>query len=388
MSFSSLFFKFGFLILVGFTLYQCSHTMKCSPTSLGGPAGEIPKECYPEQIKAEKQEANALLDKVRRQSPFVCNTEPKPTIPSEAEALYQYTLWHDLHWHNDNFEKPLDEIDFEPLLELIPLYAIAAGNGHYRATERLMQFFTERNAGDSTFFEPYRLPIAELYRQQLPNNAAFNKADTWDPDVARTYADLGVLDAVNRMGFLTGQAYLAEYLSPEDKQFMSDLSQQYYRCAAQQYSFDGIDGLYKQLANEPSTPADVLEKYQQYARFGLHLDYLAKLYDPREVENISDFPRDKERAQRYLQIHNFFETYPFFKKSRRYEIIGNPGQFRIQITDLEKIVPLPPTALPKWDGTFAFQRWYEGKPPVKPNARRIRKMADKAQLHWQTGLPK
>ena len=38
-----------------------------------------------------------------------------------------------------------------------------------------------------------------------------------------------------------------------------------------------------------------------------------------------------------------------------------------KVPDLDDIVPLPPAPLPEWDGKIAFQRWFEGEAPPKPD---------------------
>ncbi|MFU2048232.1 DUF6396 domain-containing protein [Avibacterium gallinarum] len=57
------------------------------------------------------------------------------------------------------------------------------------------------------------------------------------------------------------------------------------------------------------------------------------------------------------------------------------------VPDLDEIVPLPPAKLPPWDGKIAFQRWFEGPSPQKPSDELMQKLAEKAGLDWQTGLP-
>ncbi|WP_373777929.1 DUF6396 domain-containing protein [Glaesserella sp.] len=380
----SLLLKLGFVGIAGFIIYEYSHHVKCSPTRLGS-THNIPKECYPEQIRAEQEEAKILIEKIRNQPAFICNLEPKPTLPADTQSLYQYALWHDLHWHEDNFAKPAGEKNFTPLFELIPIYHIAASNGNYLATLRLMQLFTEHNVGDNEFPQQYRDSVAMLYEKQFPIHANFNKSDTWDIDVVRPYADQGVIQAINRMGELSVQPNLLEYLSEEDNKLALEFSQQFFQCSAKQHSLIGLDGLYSQM-KEPATPEKTMEKYQQYARFGLYLDHLAQLFDPKN-NHVTNFPKDRERSQRYQELHQFFENYPFFKKSRRNEFLKNDGQFQIQIDDIKEIIPLPPAKLDKWNGKFDFQRWYEGRPPIKPTTR-IKQLANKAKLNWQTGLPK
>ncbi|KMK50590.1 hypothetical protein RO21_10955, partial [[Actinobacillus] muris] len=82
---------------------------------------------------------------------------------------------------------------------------------------------------------------------------------------------------------------------------------------------------------------------------------------------------------------------PDLERSKRYEIIDNYlfkyDFLQPKVPDLDDIVPLPPAKLPAWDGKIAFQRWYEGSPPTKPTDELIQKLAQKAGVDWQTGLP-
>ena len=59
---------------------------------------------------------------------------------------------------------------------------------------------------------------------------------------------------------------------------------------------------------------------------------------------------------------------------------------RPKVHDLDDIVPLPPAKLPKWDGKIAFQRWFEGEAPPKPDEALVRRWAWQAGVNGDTGL--
>ena len=42
--------------------------------------------------------------------------------------------------------------------------------------------------------------------------------------------------------------------------------------------------------------------------------------------------------------------------------------------------------LPKWDGKIAFQRWFEGEAPPKPDEALVRRLAWQAGLNGDTGV--
>ncbi len=78
------------------------------------------------------------------------------------------------------------------------------------------------------------------------------------------------------------------------------------------------------------------------------------------------------------------------ERSRRYKIIGDylyeKDYLQPKVPDLDDIVPLPPAPLPEWDGKIAFQRWYEGEAPPKPDEALVRRLAWQAGLNGDTGL--
>jgi len=87
---------------------------------------------------------------------------------------------------------------------------------------------------------------------------------------------------------------------------------------------------------------------------------------------------------------DFLDLAPDEERSRRYDIIWNYlakyDYLQPKVPDLDEIVPLPPAKLPKWDGKIAFQRWYEGEAPPKPDEALVRRLAWRAGLNGETGL--
>ena len=78
------------------------------------------------------------------------------------------------------------------------------------------------------------------------------------------------------------------------------------------------------------------------------------------------------------------------ERARRYRIIGDylsdKDYLQPKVPDLDDIVPLPPAPLPEWDGKIAFQRWFEGEAPPKPDEILVRRLAWQAGLNGDTGL--
>ena len=82
---------------------------------------------------------------------------------------------------------------------------------------------------------------------------------------------------------------------------------------------------------------------------------------------------DRERAQRYRLIRTF--------------VLRNDGR-NPKLPDIDKIVPLPPTPLPAWDGTFQWEKEQAAaKPPEKPSDELVNRLAKDKHLDPATGLP-
>ena len=83
---------------------------------------------------------------------------------------------------------------------------------------------------------------------------------------------------------------------------------------------------------------------------------------------------DAERAKRYRKIGYYIDSRSEFMPE-------------MTVEDLDDIVPLPPATLPAWDGTIAFQRFYDGESPAKPSDELMKKLAAAKGLDPATGLP-
>jgi uncharacterized protein len=81
--------------------------------------------------------------------------------------------------------------------------------------------------------------------------------------------------------------------------------------------------------------------------------------------------QDVERVERYKKL-SFLS---------RHEHLG------AKIPDLDESVPLPPSPLPEWDGTFRWQRDRDSYVPVIPSQELIAKLSAEKGLDPATGLP-
>lgn len=79
------------------------------------------------------------------------------------------------------------------------------------------------------------------------------------------------------------------------------------------------------------------------------------------------------------------------ERSRRYKLIGdlidaNDG-LNPKVPDINQIVPLPPAKLPKWDGTFQWQKEQDAAKPLhKPDENLVEHLAREKNLDPATGI--
>ena len=70
---------------------------------------------------------------------FACTQEQYPELPAEADILYRYALYHDLH----NRKRPSQR---KNVLDYLHYYRIAAANGHWRANLTLQKHLAANDA--------------------------------------------------------------------------------------------------------------------------------------------------------------------------------------------------------------------------------------------------
>ena len=67
------------------------------------------------------------------------------------------------------------------------------------------------------------------------------------------------------------------------------------------------------------------------------------------------------------------------------DYLSDKDYLQPKVPDLDDIVPLL-SAIAEWDGKIAFQRWFEGEAPPKPDEALVRRLAWQAGLNGDTGL--
>ena len=322
------------------------------------------------KIKMEK------MEQLQANLAFVCKHEEKPELSQETQQLYNYALYHDLHnmWTGKRGDAVWNG--------LARYYRIAAMNGDYKANIRLQYLLKSgRISSDMPQTEVHNLN--EELAKQLPATAYYNLYGYLDVGYGvrtekdgkyaylRKAADLGSREAQYVV------ADMLEQINDEDSlQLRIKIVEKLLSCASEQglgkasnslgigFKMDkeyakALEAFHQGVKNGDSQSAYQLTKTFENtnAKEG-DLDYLNIQYD-------------LERANRYKTIENYL-----YKKD----------YLQPKVPDLDDIVPLPPAPLPEWDGKIAFQRWFEGEAPPKPDEALVRRLAWKAGLNGDTGL--
>ena len=321
------------------------------------------------KIKMEK------MEQLQANLEFVCKHEEKPELSQETQQLYNYALYHDLH--NMWTGKRGDEV----WNGLARYYRIAAMNGDYKANIRLQYLLKSgRISSDMPQTEVHNLN--EELAKQLPATAYYNLYGYLDVGYGvrtekdgkyaflRIAADLGSREAQYVVGDI-----LTDINDEETRPLRLKIYDQLLACASEQGLGQAsvMLGIGLQRKNEYQ---QALEVFHQGTKNGSSssASRLEEAFSGKQKDGDMDFLNLSEDSER----------------SRRYKIIGDylyeKDYLQPKVPDLDDIVPLPPAPLPEWDGKIAFQRWYEGEAPPKPDEALVRRLAWQAGLNGDTGL--
>ena len=321
------------------------------------------------KIKMEK------MEQLQANLEFVCKHEEKPELSQETQQLYNYALYHDLH--NMWTGKRGDEV----WNGLARYYRIAAMNGDYKANIRLQYLLKSgRISSDMPQTEVHNLN--EELAKQLPATAYYNLYGYLDVGYGvrtekdgkyaylRKAADLGSREAQYVVGDI-----LTDINDEETRPLRLKIYDQLLACASEQGLGQAsvMLGIGLQRKNEYQ---QALEVFHQGTKNGSSssASRLEEAFSGKQKDGDMDFLNLSEDSER----------------SRRYKIIGDylyeKDYLQPKVPDLDDIVPLPPAPLPEWDGKIAFQRWYEGEAPPKPDEALVRRLAWQAGLNGDTGL--
>ena len=334
------------------------------PTSPG-----IIDEYKARKIKMEK------MEQLQANLAFVCKHEEKPELSQETQQLYNYALYHDLHnmWTGKRGDAVWNG--------LARYYRIAAMNGDYKANIRLQYLLKSgRISSDMPQTEVHNLN--EELAKQLPATAYYNLYGYLDVGYGvrtekdgkyaylRKAADLGSREAQYVVGDI-----LTDIKDEGTLQQRLKIYEQLLSCSSEQGFGEASEmlGLGYESDKEYSK---ALEAFHQGVKNGSELS-----------ANVLSEVFHNKRENKYLDDLNLKED---SERARRYKIIGDylyeKDYLHPKVPDLDDIVPLPPAPLPKWDGKIAFQRWFEGEAPPKPDEALVRRLAWQAGLNGDTGL--
>ena len=334
------------------------------PTSPG-----IIDEYKARKIKMEK------LEQLQANLEFICKHEEKPELLPETQQLYNYALYHDLH--NMWTGKRGDEV----WNGLARYYRIAAMNGDYKANIRLQYLLKSgRISSDMPQTEVHNLN--EELAKQLPATAYYNLYGYLDVGYGvrtekdgkyaylRKAADLGSREAQYVVGDI-----LTDIKDEGTLQQRLKIYEQLLSCSSEQGFGEASEmlGLGYESDKEYSK---ALEAFHQGVKNGssLSASTLEGAFSGKQKEGDMDFlnlSEDPERARRYEIIWKYLAYKDYLQP---------------KVPDLDDIVPLPPAKLPEWDGKIAFQRWFEGEAPPKPDEALVHRLAWQAGLNGDTGL--
>ena len=339
---------------------------------------------------------------------FTCTQEQYPELPAEADILYRYALYHDLH----NRKRPSQR---KNVLDYLHYYRIAAANGHWRANLTLQKHLAANDAIEVENSLNEGIAYNLLLEDTLPATA-----DLWwsryilagyDPSHEKGDSTAYLRRAAER-GNAEAQYMMGEILDAVTDDMDSDdprywkimvIAEKFYYCSASAghrfaspegaiqaeiaYQNDASALITKWEGKKPKSDKTVaeldqlsLQALQQGVKAGggraaLSLKHAFSYRNPdAAVPDFTTIALDKERAERYDKIKRYISFKPEFLPE-------------MTVEDLDDIVPLPPAPLPAWDGTIAFQRFYDGESPAKPSDELMKKLAAAKGLDPATGLP-
>ena len=340
---------------------------------------------------------------------FTCTQEQYPELPAEADILYRYALYHDLH----NRKRPSQR---KNVLDYLHYYRIAAANGHWRANLTLQKHLAANDAIEVENSLNEGIAYNLLLEDALPATA-----DLWwsryilagyDPSHEKGDSTAYLRRAAER-GNAEAQYMMGEILDAVTDDMDSDdprywkimvIAEKFYYCSASAghrfaspegaiqaeiaYQNDADTLITKWESKKPKSDKTVaeldqlsLQALQQgmkagggSAAYALRAAFDPDYRHPNAPPRYTTVTPDAERAKRYRKIGYYIDSRSEFMPE-------------MTVEDLDDIVPLPPAPLPAWDGTIAFQRFYDGESPAKPSDELMKKLAAAKGLDPATGLP-
>lgn len=341
--------------------------------NLGG-AGHSSPPGMIDEYKARKLNMDKM-EQLQAKLPFTCKHEEKPELSQETQQLYNYALYHDLH---NMWTGKRGDVVWNGLARY---YRIAAMNGDYKANIRLQYLLKSgRISSDMPQTEVHNLN--EALAKQLPATAYYNLYGYLDVGYGvRTEKDgkYAYLRKAADLGSREAQYVVADMLGDindeETLQMRLNIIKQLRSCASEQGLGVASNFLGIHLQSDQEYNQAVKVFYQGIKNGNAaSARYLSNGFSGLQKEDDMYFlnlSEDQERSKRYKVIARY---------------LSDKDYLQPKVPDLDEIVPLPPAPLPEWDGKIAFQRWFEGEAPAKPDEALVRRLAWQAGLNGDTGL--
>ena len=289
-----------------------------------------------------------------------------PAIDPDTDHLFQYGRWLQKQPSPQNFKM------------IGRMYRIAAANGNYKAANNLHRLISAGSV-DSSDPASETIDLVEgLIKQNIPSGyyamghyLELGYGVKEDKAAALKYfrkaADSGNPDA---------QFYVGDLLNPADR--APEIARQMWQCAVDQNNGQAANVLGVDLQQTKSDFVNAVKVLQKgvFAGDTQSAFVLQNAFDSDQGKTglyAFGLPPDAERSRRYGLISKFIDRYDG----------RNP-----KVPDIDKIVPLPPTPLPAWDGTFQWEKEFKSaKAPEIPSEALMKKLAQAKGLDPATGLP-
>ncbi|BBH10785.1 SEL1-like repeat protein [Chromobacterium haemolyticum] len=316
------------------------------------------------------------LKEVEAKLAFNCVYEKDhlPALNSEAEQLYRYARW----LQKNQIEKE-DPLRFP---EMERYYRIATAHGHYKANLELRDMIGRGTARSEDPVKETLDLTQELIDRGIPGGyydmGRYLKAGygvKQDEELANRYyrkaADLGSPDAQYLVGDkLTGLTISQPVPFAIGNQMKKCAAEQGHGKAALEYANQMF---FEKKFAEAAMFFQLGTKWgNEVAVFSLEKGF-GPITDANRQRNDLGMKQDDERSRRYKIISDVLSDYSY----------AHP-----KVLELDEIVPLPPAALPAWDGKLKWLEAFKANvPPEKPSEALMSKLAAAKGLDPKTGRP-
>ncbi|MFC0179930.1 SEL1-like repeat protein [Thorsellia kenyensis] len=307
--------------------------------------------CSKKSFGDAKQAIESILATDENNLQFSCTYEVDslPSFTSESETIFKEMRALQIE---HQYSSKADET-------LVAGYRKAAKLGHVKAMINLQNMLVDGlgtpNAGMTHSEEALywveqliKLDIGSGYYQMgyfLSTGFMVEQDEIKGLKFYRRAADLGNKEAQAMLGDIFSSLRLITYdlQGIQNPAYRPEIGKSMLECAAVQGHQEAA-GRLGYLYSEDKNYDESIKAYQIGARHGDEASIRALIYgfsitDPKDAFYLGQDTIDVERLNRYKSIKNKLNSDANFK-----------------FPDINKIVPLPPNELPKWDGTFEYDK--------------------------------